>query len=173
MLKLSSMKYITAKQYKQIKDIPRGRLAARYLVYVGAIIIKDGMILLCQPIESKYPGWQLPGGKVLWSELLSESLKREIYEETGLSVELDKVVGIYQRETTAEDEEYLRIIYRIKSFTKKKNRPLDPEIKEMKWFNIKEVIEGKINLQTLQIIKEIKDSQKELFSLNVIKKYKW
>ena len=61
------MKYITAKQYKQIKDIPRGRMTARFLVYVGAIIEKDNKILLCYPKDSKYKGWQLPGGKVLWS----------------------------------------------------------------------------------------------------------
>jgi 8-oxo-dGTP diphosphatase len=54
-----------------------------------AIIIKNGKILLLQrSITSEFePGlWEFPGGKLIFGENLTDALKREIMEETGLQV---------------------------------------------------------------------------------------
>jgi ADP-ribose pyrophosphatase YjhB (NUDIX family) len=168
------MKYITEEQFKSIKNIPRGRLTARYLVYTGILIIDGNRILLCKPKNSKYPGWQLPGGKVLWSEKFTECILREILEETGMEVKLGGIIGIYQRETTPEDEEFLRIIYSAKTFKVIHNKPIDPEIEKIQWFDIQEILEEKIEIQSKQIIKEIQDYQnKKEYPLDIIQIYKW
>ncbi len=57
------MKYITNKQYLQIKDIPRGRLASRTLIYTGVIREKENKVLLRFPNKTKYPGWNCQGVK--------------------------------------------------------------------------------------------------------------
>ena len=166
------MKYITAEQYEQIKSIPRGRLTARFIVYAGAIIVRDNKILLCTPMKSKYPGWQLPGGKTLWNENIKDTVKREILEETGLVVELENILGIFQRETTAEDEEYLRIIFSAKEIKKKK--AIDPEIKETKWFDIQDILDGKVPLQSQQMLKEIQRySDNKHYPLEILDMYNW
>lgn len=49
-----------------------------------------------------FPGqWDLPGGAVDGNETLDEALHREILEETGLTVRIDRVVGAAQAEMPA------------------------------------------------------------------------
>lgn len=168
------MKYITEEQFETIKNIPRARLTARFLVYTGIIIQAGNKILLCKPKKSKYLGWQLPGGKVLWSEKFTECIQREVLEETGMDVTLKGIVGVYQRKTTPEDEEFIRIIYCANTFKKLHRKPIDPEIEKVRWFDIQDVLEGKVEIQSLQIIKEIKYYlRKKVYPLDFIKTYKW
>ncbi|MDO8593182.1 MAG: nucleotide exchange factor GrpE [bacterium] len=61
---------------------------------VGAIIYNDqGEILLGK--SPKWRGhWQMPGGKVELGETMSQALKREIFEETGLEISDFKLNGV-------------------------------------------------------------------------------
>ncbi|MGC9516720.1 MAG: NUDIX hydrolase [Methanomicrobiales archaeon] len=44
------------------------------------------------------PGkWELPGGKVDQGESFDQALLREVYEETGLKISLDHVVGVSEQ----------------------------------------------------------------------------
>ncbi len=56
---------------------------------VGAVIIRDGSILLIQRGRNPARGqWAVPGGKVGWGETLEAAARREVREETGLDVEI-------------------------------------------------------------------------------------
>ena len=168
------MKYITPAQYAMLKDIPRGRLTAYFKIYTGVIIENDNKILLCQPRNSKYPGWQLPGGKVLWSETFQECITREVLEETGLKISLEGVLGIFQRKITSEDEEFLRIIYTVKSFKVHDKKPVDTEIIKREWFEIEDILKGTVPLQSQQILKEVKIYRtNKAFPLGLITTYEW
>jgi len=70
-------------------------LAVRALIFDD-----DGKILILKrSTESKTnPGkWELPGGKVDQGEDFDKALVREVYEETGLKISLDNVVGASQQ----------------------------------------------------------------------------
>ena len=54
---------------------------------------KAGKVLL---IRSERRGWEYPGGIVEQGEALLDGLRREIFEESGISVEPEAVTGIYQ-----------------------------------------------------------------------------
>ena len=167
------MRYITPQQYEKLTQIPRGRMAIRSKIYVGALVIKEDKILLTKAKHSKYPGWQLPGGHVLWNEKFLDALVREVLEETGLEIKPLNIVCFSQRETKEDEEEFLRIIYLVKKI-KKKDIKLDENIKESKWFKIADVTSKKVDLQSEIIRKEIKDyTDGKTYPLELLNTYVW
>lgn len=56
---------------------------------VGGVITHDGLILLLRRAPAEYMAgrWELPSGKVDPGEDLYTALRREVFEETGLTVE--------------------------------------------------------------------------------------
>jgi ADP-ribose pyrophosphatase YjhB (NUDIX family) len=58
-------------------------------------VIDDGKVLLTK--REDFEVWCLPGGGVEEGESLAEGAIREAKEETGLDVELTRLVGVYSR----------------------------------------------------------------------------
>lgn len=52
---------------------------------------KDEILLILHPRR----GWEMPGGKVELGESLPGALVREVQEESGVVVKVEKLVGIY------------------------------------------------------------------------------
>lgn len=67
-------------------------------VGVGGVVVNDGRVLLVrrgqEPLKGK---WSLPGGLVELGENLTQALRRELKEETGLDVEPVQVIGVFER----------------------------------------------------------------------------
>lgn len=80
---------------------PRAYPDRPYLA-VSAAIIRDGRVLVARRARGPALGvWTLPGGVVEAGETLAEALKREVTEETGLSVEPVALAGF--REVVMRD----------------------------------------------------------------------
>src|SRR3954452_14202534 len=62
---------------------------------VSVVVIQDGLVLLQQ--RRDLPVWNLPGGFVESGESLAEAGIREVCEETGLTVRVTRLVGVYSR----------------------------------------------------------------------------
>lgn len=60
-----------------------------------AVVIDGGRILLTK--REDFQVWCLPGGHTDPGESVAETAVREIREETGLAIALDRFVGIYSR----------------------------------------------------------------------------
>ncbi len=58
-------------------------------------VIDDGKVLLTK--REDFEVWCLPGGSVEDGESMAEAGSREAKEETGLDVELTRLVGVYSR----------------------------------------------------------------------------
>jgi ADP-ribose pyrophosphatase YjhB (NUDIX family) len=70
-------------------------------VVAGTIPVEDGRILLARrAIHPSLGKWTFPGGYVDWGEAVPAAALRETWEETGLTVELGGLVGVYSYEKT-------------------------------------------------------------------------
>lgn len=63
------------------------------LIGVGAIIMNRNKMLIVKRANEPAKGlWSVPGGVVELGEQLHEALKREVKEETGLEVDIERLV---------------------------------------------------------------------------------
>ncbi len=83
-------------------DLPAG---ITFLISLKALIVKDGKILLLKnsnPENAEKP-WELPGGLVEVAEELEQGLKREVVEETGMTISVGSLIeahaGYYEKFT--------------------------------------------------------------------------
>jgi ADP-ribose pyrophosphatase YjhB (NUDIX family) len=68
------------------------------LMCVGAVIVEAGRVLLVRRGNEPLKGhWTLPGGLLELGESLIEGVKREVLEETGLTVEVLQLIELLDR----------------------------------------------------------------------------
>lgn len=63
-------------------------------VRVTGVVIEDGRILLLDQDTDTGRSWSLPGGKVEEGEPLADALVREMREETGVDVEVGRLLYV-------------------------------------------------------------------------------
>jgi len=74
------------------------RYPARPLLGVGAVIFKDGKVLLIERGQEPLKGWwTLPGGLAETGERLECAVRREVLEETGLEIRPLEAAAIFER----------------------------------------------------------------------------
>ncbi len=88
---------------------------SRFAVYVLAV--RDGRVLLAR-IAPGFPGagcWTLPGGGVEWGEHPEDALRREVHEETGLTLGAIEYLGVdsqvYARDDGSTPLHAIRLLY--------------------------------------------------------------
>jgi len=65
------------------------------MVAVGAVVKKGSLIILVKRTHEPGKGfWSIPGGLVELGEPVKDAVKREVREETGLEVEIDKLIDV-------------------------------------------------------------------------------
>ena len=69
--------------------------SASFRIAVSALIFDEGRILLAHRRDIDW--WNLPGGGMEVGETVDEALHREVFEETGLEVEIEQLVGVYSK----------------------------------------------------------------------------
>ena len=74
-------------QWLETKQLPV------HFVSAAGVVYKEDKVLL---IRSERRGWEFPGGIVEQGEALLDGLRREIFEESGITAEPEDVTGIYQ-----------------------------------------------------------------------------
>lgn len=68
-------------------------------VVAATIPMEEGRILLTRrAIHPAHGKWTFPGGYVDWGETVHAAAVRETFEETGLSVDLGGIIGVYSYE---------------------------------------------------------------------------
>ena len=80
-------------------------------VDVRGVVFKQDKILLVKEISDG--GWTLPGGWADPNETPSESVEREVFEESGFRVKTKKLLAVYDRDKQGHSFPYPFHIYKI------------------------------------------------------------
>jgi 8-oxo-dGTP diphosphatase len=64
------------------------------LIGVRSLVVRGDEVLLIRHRAGQKP-WSLPGGGVDRHERLAEAARREVYEEAGLAVRVERLLGAY------------------------------------------------------------------------------
>lgn len=119
-------------------------------IIVGGVIKKDNKYLLVQEAQEKCRGkWNIPAGHLDPNESVFEGAKREIFEESGLEVELTGIALIGNR--VMEDDELLGLVFSTE-ITGGEIKINPREILDIKWFTYDEILNMKDELRTYNLI---------------------
>ena len=62
----------------------------------GVVFLEDQVVLVKRGHEPGYGTWSIPGGAVKLGETIQEAIKREVYEETDLHVNVLDIVKVLE-----------------------------------------------------------------------------
>lgn len=100
-------------------------------------VIKSGTKVLMINRRRQWTGWAFPGGHLENRESLSECVKREIFEETGLCVESLHYKGIANIYNTNTNDRLLVFNYYSDKFSGKLKK--NCEEGDLKWVELEEI----------------------------------
>lgn len=128
-------------------------------VIIGAVI-KQGKILMTQRFEPECPDahlrWEIPGGKAEFGESAADAIKREIYEETGVRVAVEKLLDFQMSfiwNYADKEQQVLLFCFLCKYLGQEKVNP-DHHVQAIDWIDL-----GKVkDLDTLPGANEIVDT---------------
>ena len=67
------------------------------IVGVAAVVLRAGQVLLVQRGREPAKGlWGLPGGMLELGETVAEGVRREVWEECGVEIEVGPLVGVFE-----------------------------------------------------------------------------
>ncbi|WP_415936275.1 NUDIX hydrolase [Streptomyces sp. 039-1] len=74
----------------------------------GVVIGEDGRLLAIRRADNGT--WELPGGVLELDETPEAGVAREVFEETGIHVEVDQLTGVYKNTTRG----FVALVFRCK-----------------------------------------------------------
>lgn len=92
---------------------------------VGACIVRDGKLLLLQRLRNPEAGhWSIPGGKIDFLEPIEDALRREVAEETGLTLGPLRLLSVTDHIDPETPQHWVAPTYLAESF---KGEPVNIE----------------------------------------------
>jgi ADP-ribose pyrophosphatase YjhB (NUDIX family) len=99
-------------------------------IAVGAVVLDaDRLLMVRRGTEPGRGLWTVPGGRVEHGEYLADALRREVREETGLTVEVRELLGIFE---VPGDPHYVILDYVAVPVGELDPAPAD-DVEEVRW----------------------------------------
>lgn len=113
------------------------------------LVYQGNKILVIDRQKKDWPGLTFPGGHVEKDEDFDTSVKREVKEETGLTIYKPVLCGIEEFKTENEDR-YLMLYYKTDRF---KGKLKDSKEGRVFWIDRKDLKKHKLSLDLERILK--------------------
>ena len=129
------------------------------VVGVGAVVIKDGNVLLVKRGVDPNKGlWAIPGGSLKLGETLQEGAEREIMEETGITVRAKEPVysfDFFERDGDGRVRFHYVIVDMMADYIGGEVQGADDAL-EARWVSPEELKDMEVSRNTLKILDSLK-----------------
>jgi len=136
---------------REYPDCPR--------VGVGAIVVKDGRVLLVKRATEPSKGlWAIPGGSLELGETLREGAEREIREETGIVVDVKHPVyafDYFERDKKGKIRFHFVIVDMLADYIRGELKAADDAL-EARWLSPSDLENIELTASTAKVLKNIK-----------------
>ena len=126
------------------------------LIAVGVLVIdKDKVLIIKRGEEPNKFLWSIPGGLVEIGEELEEAAIREVKEEMGIDIKIEKMIGIFNcinRNKNEIEYHYVIIDYIAREFTG--SIKTNKEILDFKWMKFNELHNYELTNTTRELFRE-------------------
>ncbi len=100
----------------------------RHSVSVAAVIVNGaGKVLLTQRVDNDH--WEPPGGVLELGESIEDGLRREIREETGLEIDIERLTGVYKNMLRG----IVALVFRCRLTDPTAEAGLSTEVRRFRW----------------------------------------
>jgi len=125
------------------------------LVGVGAIIVEGDRVLLVKRGHAPLLGkWSIPGGVLEVGETLRKAVVREAREETGLTIEPEELLGVFER-VVPDEQGRMRYHYVLIDFLCRRvsgELLAADDAEDARWFLREELAELELVRETEEVI---------------------
>lgn len=97
----------------------------------GIVVREDGRVLVIRRDDNGH--WEAPGGVLELDESFEDGVRREVLEETGLKVEVERLTGVYKNLTHG----IVALVYRCRPTGGEPHAT--EEAREIRWMTTEEV----------------------------------
>ncbi|HUH66548.1 MAG TPA: NUDIX hydrolase [Syntrophales bacterium] len=122
---------------------------------VGAVVIKDGKVLLVKRgVEPNKDAWAIPGGSLKLGETLQEGAEREILEETCVTIKAGAPVysfDFFERDSHGKVRFHYVVVDVIAEYVCGEAKGADDAL-EARWVSLAELKHMKVSRNTLKIL---------------------
>ncbi|MBC7329958.1 NUDIX hydrolase [bacterium] len=108
----------------------------------ACVLIDDGKILLARHKRGEKEYWTLPGGGLEKGERIVDCLKRELWEESGLKIEVGEILFVF--DVIEPERHVVTIVFRARKIGgefKPKNVPIGPRLVGMNFIPLGKIKE--------------------------------
>ena len=138
-------------------SVPKAAYPDAPRVAVGAIVFKNGKILLVQRGQPPAEGlWAIPGGSVKLGETLQQAAEREILEETGLTIRAREpafTFDVVVRDDHGAVRYHYVIVDLMADYVRGNPRSGDDAL-DVGWFAVEDIRKVKVSEATRKLLKE-------------------
>lgn len=134
-------------------------MASEIHVAMKGLVVKDGKFLALQQKADDKIWWDLPGGRMKYGEEPENVLSREIFEETGLKIEILKQLGTWYFFRSSDNSQVICFTFLCRPVSERieldKNPDEEEEIVSCRWVTPEEFLNNSEALMPHESLKKI------------------